>query len=375
MKTFNSAILLAALVACPASLAAQSSAYSVLGLGYPTHPLDVRSRSLGGGVASVAPPAAVNPATAVGFDRLTVVINTEAQFRSFDAGDTGVSGLEETRFPFAMVGGRMWSLPLGFAVSYATYADRTYDITTGDTVTLRGMPVAVSDRQQSRGAITDIRGAVGWLVSSRLAFGVGLHMLAGSAQLNVRRSFDDPYYAPLMYRDREVFQGYGVSLGASIAPVRAFRVGMSVRKDGELDVSHTGEPLGSYTLPTTLSGGFILSPISGVEWSATGIWRSWSEIQDDLVEDRAFDTWFAGTGLEIVDAVLGRPLRIGARYQMLPFSPGEEQPRELTVSLGTGLQFAAARALADVTIEHSFREGAGVTERVWSVSAALALRP
>jgi hypothetical protein len=69
------------------------------------------------------------------------------------------------------------------------------------------------------------------------------------------------------------------------------------------------------------------------------------------------------------------PLRLGARYATLPFSPTDEQAHEVNVSLGTGLAFAGNRGLLDLSLERAFRSGAGATERAWQVSVSLTVRP
>lgn len=370
-------LLLAAavLAVVPASLAGQSSVYSVLGLGFPVEPMDARARSMGGGVAAFEPRSATNPAAVMAFRRLTVLVNTETLIRSYEVGDTDVTGLQETRFPFAMLGGNIPGLPVFFGLSYATYLDRTYDVTASDTVTVRGAPIPVTDRLRSRGAVTDVRGALAWSVSPRVGVGVGAHVLSGTARLTTRRSFDDPYYATLNQSDDQAFQGFGVSAGLSLAPTNGIRLGVAVRTDGALETSRDGEPLESFALPMSVSAGLIAFPSARVRWAATGQWRSWSDTQADLPDDRAFDTWFVGSGLEVSRVLGSAPVRLGARYELLPFSPTDQQPLSLTLALGTGVQFAQNRAVADITVERSYRDGGGAREQAWSLSAALVIVP
>lgn len=366
---------LAALGALTGPLAAQGSIYSVLGLGFPGQPMGVRGRSLGGGTAVVEPRAALNPAAAAGFPRLTATVSGQTLVRDHSLDGTTSSGLQETRFPFGVVGGNVSGGPLSFALSYSMYADRTYDITTSDTLDLRGEAVPANDRLRSRGAITDVRGALAWTVSPQLFVGVGVHLLGGAARVNVTRSFANPRYATLQQSLNETFQGVGISAGAVLAPASTVRLGMSVRKDGPLDMDRDGASVQSFQLPTTVSGGIMVFPDPRVRLAATGIWRSWSEMQNDVGDDHAFDTWSAGTGLEVINLIGRLPLRVGARYETLPFSPTDEQPHDLTVAFGTGLQFASNRALIDVALERSIREGGGVTERAWGISAALVIVP
>lgn len=368
-------VTLIALGALTGPLAAQGSIYSVLGLGFPGQPMGVRGRSLAGGTAAIEPRAALNPAAAAGFGRLTASVTTQTQVREHSFDETTATGLQETRFPFGIVGGDVPGGPLSFSLSYSMYVDRTYDVTTSDTLDLRGEAVPAHDRLRSRGAITDVRGALAWTVSPRVFVGAGVHLLGGAARVNVTRSFDDPRYATLQQRLTETFQGVGVSAGAVLVPASAVRLGASVRKDGPLDLNRNGAFVRSWQLPTTVSGGIMVFPDPRVRLAATGVWRSWSETGGAVGDDRAFDTWSAGAGLEVSDLIGRLPIRVGARYETLPFSPTDEQPHDLTLAFGTGLRFASDRALIDVGLERSTREGGGVTERAWGVSAALVIVP
>jgi hypothetical protein len=106
------------------------------------------------------------------------------------------------------------------------------------------------------------------------------------------------------------------------------------------------------------------------------VWRSWSRTADFVktsADVRAFDTWVVGSGIELGGAAT--PLRLGFRFARLPYSPTDEQPREITLALGSGIRVAANRASVDFALERTLREGAGVTERVWQLSVALLLQP
>jgi hypothetical protein len=85
-----------------------------------------------------------------------------------------------------------------------------------------------------------------------------------------------------------------------------------------------------------------------------------------------------GTGIEFgADrAGLGRfPLRVGVRYAQIPFSPNAEQPTEWNFGIGTGVQFAANRAMVDVALERFQRDGAGATERGWYLTIGVTITP
>jgi hypothetical protein len=66
---------------------------------------------------------------------------------------------------------------------------------------------------------------------------------------------------------------------------------------------------------------------------------------------------------------------VGVRYAQLPFSPSNAQPREWNFSVGTGVLFAANRAVIDVALERFQRDGAGAEERGWYLAVGVKITP
>jgi hypothetical protein len=71
----------------------------------------------------------------------------------------------------------------------------------------------------------------------------------------------------------------------------------------------------------------------------------------------------------------GIPLRVGARYAQLPFSPSDEPASEYLLSAGTAMMFAGGRASLEATVERIMRDGAGAEERAWYLMFALTVTP
>jgi hypothetical protein len=69
------------------------------------------------------------------------------------------------------------------------------------------------------------------------------------------------------------------------------------------------------------------------------------------------------------------PVRVGVRYATLAFSPTDQQPHELNFALGTGIVFAERRAIIDVALERTMRDGGGASERAWQLSLMMTVRP
>jgi hypothetical protein len=370
------ATLSLASVAVATPLWGQASLYGVLGVGLPGQAVSVRSRALGWGLAAFDAGSAVNPAAVGLLGRLSVAATATTSFRKFSAGETTAEGLRQTRFLYGMVGGRVARSPFSFAISFAPYLDRTSDIASTDTITLRGNPVEVQDRVVADGGVSDLRGAIGWRVASRLQVGAAAHVLSGSTRLRTIRRFSDSAFVSLRDSNQASFSGFGMSVGASLNLSRHASIAVSFRSDTRLDRSIDSVEVGSVDLPVTVVGGIALAPLRALRWSSTVTWRNWSDVE--VEGTRSFDTWEVGAGLEIGGPDIGAsriPLRLGVRFAQLPFSPTDDQPTEWVASGGTAYPFARNRAVIEATVERVFRDGGGANERVWQLSFGLVLIP
>ena len=361
--------------------AAQVSVYGVFGIGYPGRPVVVAARAMGDGIAVLDPRSPVNPATVALQRRLRVSGMMVTSGRKYEIDNTVTGDLRDTRFAVALLAGPLGSSPLSFGVSYALYADRTYDLVTSDSVVVRGETIGVDDELSSDGGISDIRAAVGWFASPAFQIGAGLHLLSGSTRERVARRFDDAFYLPITQEGDVSYSGWGVSAGAVYTPFQRLRFGVTVRWDSELNADEPLLPTTEIQLPMTVTAGISALPLPALQWSASASWRSWSRGRDDLPADanvRVFDTWEVGTGLQFggPDLGVGRfPLRVGVRYAQLPFSGSDDQPREIDLTAGSGISFAADRAMLDFAVERVLRDGGGASERAWQISVGLSLRP
>ncbi len=363
-------------LAGPTPLAAQASLYGVVGLGIPGHAVGVRSRALGRGLAAFDAGSAVNPATVGLFGRLSVAASATASYRSISSGGTSADGLRQTRFLYAMVGGGLGRSPFAFAVSFGPYLDRTFDITSTDTIMLRGTPVEVQDRLAADGGVSDVRGAVGWRVTRRLHLGAAVHILTGSTRLKTVREFSDSAFVALRDSNQASFSGTGFSVGANLRISQRASVAVAFRSDSRLKRAIDTLETARVDLPITVTGGLALAPIPALRWSSTVTWRNWS--RTNIPSTPSFDTWEVGSGLELGGPDIGAsrlPLRLGVRYAQLPFSRNADQPTEWIAAVGTAYPFASNRALIDLTLERIFRDGGGASERVWQLSVSLSLVP
>jgi hypothetical protein len=373
-------LLLALLLLVSSDAIAQSSVYSVLGIGFVGRPIGTRARGTEGGVAAFDPGSALNPATVARFRQISVTGSIGTSVRSYEALGVSADGLSDTRSPFGQLAGWIRGTPVSFAFSFYPYADRTYHLITSDSVTIRGDEVGVSDRISSDGAVTDVGGTLAYSLSSRVSLGAALHLITGSTRAEASRSFDNPVYRDAVEQVLVGFSGIGVSGGFMATLHPRLRIAGSFRTDSDLKTVADSVPFSKVGLPVSVSGGLWLIPSEAIQLTGTVTHQSWSDAHGDLQAiggANAFDTWEVGTGVELggTPATKMVPLRLGFRYAELPFSPNDDQAREIGVSFGTAILFAGGRGIFDLSIERISRKGAGAEERAWYFTFALTGRP
>lgn len=371
-------VLVVALMALGTSdSSAQTSVYSVLGLGYPGRAISVRTRAMGGGLATLDPGSALNPGAVAAYRQLSTSVTVTSSFREYTVNDTTVAGLKDTRFAYASIGGPFGNAPVAFNLTFATYLDRTYDVVDTGRVEIRGDTVGYVENISSDGAVIDLRGAVAWEIDPKLRAGVAFHILSGTTENVFRRNFEGTDYAPLNRDDRVSFTGFGGSAGIVYLPEPYLRLAASVRINSDVSVKLTEDvTFGQTPLPTEVSGGVFFAPVPTIRFASTAIWRSWSNTAKGLLAPdaaNAYDTWEIGSGVEL-QGPGNLPLRFGFRYAQLPYSPAE-QAREINLSFGSGFGFAQGRATLEFAIERAMRDGGGAEEKVWMLSFELRVVP
>jgi len=351
--------------------------FGVLGPGFPGREAGVRTRAMGGGPLAVDPVSALNPGAVGAFSALTVVVASFQEFRQFTLGGVETGGLQQTRFPYAAVGGRLGTTPLAYALGFTQFTERTFNVATTDTVTLGGAPVEVNDDIASAGGVIDIRAALATRVSPVMSLGLGLHVLSGSSKLTTTRRFSDSTFRDFGQVVDAAYTGFGVSAGLVATPAPGLRLGASARVNSRLRRSVNDVLADRITLPVTLAAGVEMAVSPAVQMALSGAWRSWGGAAAEIGMGTAFNTWEAGAGIQLGGGAGGPPLpiRAGVRYATLPFSPTADQPRELNLSAGTSLNVAADRVRMEITLERVMRDGGGVTERSWELTAGFQMVP
>jgi hypothetical protein len=359
-------VLLQLAVGPSGRLAAQDSQLGIRGLGTPGKWESVRARSAGGAFAPFDAFSSLTDAALIDMRRMSGSVTGALSRRTVDIGGTETP-LRGTRFPVFVIGG-----PIGRRLviggGFSTYLDRTYGISTSDTIVIRGDSVGVQDVVTSDGAVSDLRVALAGRVTRWLAVGGGFHLLTGSTRVVATRTFSDTTYRNTTARDQVSYDGEGVSFSVLLDLTAALRVSGWYRADSKLTANIRGKSVAENDLPNSYGSALLWRPGTQFAIAGTATWRDWTASAPD--GHNTFN-WTAG-------AELGSPgtgFRLGARGGQMPFGASAEAPTEFGISAGIGKQFSAGRGRIDFGVERLERKGTGLNEHVWTFLLGLTVRP
>lgn len=354
-------------VAFAAPLRAQDSQFGMRGLGTPGRFESVRARSTGGAFGPFDAFSPLLEAALADVPRVSASVTTGTSWRSVDFG-TETGSLRSSRFPAFVLGGPI-ARRLILAAGFSTYLDRSFGLTTHDTIDVRGTPEPVTDQVTSDGAVSDLRIALAARVHSRLALGVGLHGLTGSTRVTAVRHFDDSTtYRTSTARDEIAYHGLGGSASALVDVSADLRLAVWARSDTKLRADIRGRTVANDDLPFSYGGGVRWRPGTEAVLAGAVAWRKWAGAGLN-----AHDTFNWSLGTEL--GSLTSPLRLGVRGGQMAFGPGAKAPTEFGVSVGIGKQFSGGRGRLDFGLERLQRKGSGLDERVWTFLLGLTVRP
>jgi len=362
------------------SAAAQAN-LSGQGLGFPTGQMSARAEGAGGAIAEIDPISLVNPA-ALGFiGTTTLFFQIEPEFRSVIVGNTK-DNTTTARYPlFAAV------LPIGanwaIGVSSATLLDRTWTTSTPSVLVLGTDTVNSTFTSGSSGSINDLRVAAAWAPFTYLRVGLGGHLMSGNDRLFVGHTFsDNAAFGNFADSSTLSFDGGAVSAGLELVAPKLAIASVSFRKGGRLNATRSDTALGHANVPDRL--GFSLAYIgaAGSEVAIRTALDKWSSLNGlNRGSSHAVDAWDTSIGADIAGPHLGSQplmLRLGGRWRTLPYEagPNNNKVKEQSLNAGVGTTFAGGRVLTDVTLAHARRDAnLGITERAWTLSIGLGIRP
>lgn len=364
---FTGLTVLVLTVSPSAHLPAQDSQFGIRGLGTPGKWESVRARSAGGAFAPFDAFSPLMDASLADIRRISASFTSGTSWRSF-AGDSGDISLRGTRFPALVIAGPLFGR-ISIGGGFSTYLDRTFGITTRDTIDLRGTPQPVSDEIRSDGSVTDLRLAAAARINRWIAIGAGFHMLTGSSRVVATRSFDDTTFRTSTSRDEVAYEGRGASISAVFDVQRDIRVAGWYRVDSKLRADVRGRTVVENDLPVSYGAGILWRPGGQAVIAGSAAWRNWASAGASA---NAHDTFNWALGAEVGSP--SSPIRFGLRGGQLPFGIGKA-PTEVGYSAGIGRQFSGGRGRLDLGLERLERKGSGLTERVWTFLLGLTVRP
>ena len=149
-----------------------------------------------------------------------------------------------------------------------------------------------------------------------------------------------------------------------------------------MNATRSDTALGHANVPDRL--GFSLAYIgaAGSEVAIRTALDKWSSLNGlNRGSSHAVDAWDTSIGADIAGPHLGSQplmLRLGGRWRTLPdeAGPNNNKVKEQSLNAGVGTTFAGGRVLTDVTLAHARRDAnLGITERAWTLSIGLGIRP
>ncbi|MGE0352240.1 MAG: hypothetical protein AB7I33_16650 [Gemmatimonadales bacterium] len=378
MRRFSLALLL---LVVPGTLWGQSSIFGIRGLGLPGRGLSARAWAMGGAPGLIDGQSQLNPAAVAMLPTMTAGFEVTPQWRNSTT-PAGSASLRSTEFPLFQVAGPIGGTHASLGLSYSNYTSRDFLITLAGTEMLRGTPVGYVDTLSSDGGINDLRLAAAYALSPKLLVGGGFHLLTGVNRMAQNRAYEDTSYRNIRQTTELSYAGWGVSAGLVYQATSRFTLAASLRSDGKVTVDQDSTGIYSVDLPYRmgLAAQYQFSP--RLLGAAQFDYRTWSGANSDLLVQGqlgAKNVTDISGGIEWVTDPRRpgrRPLRAGIHYRQLPFLVGPDQPTEFSLSLGTGMSFAANRGNVDLGLERVWRSaGADYDETGWQLVIGLTVRP
>ncbi len=373
-------LALATVLAGP--LVAQASEFGTRGFGLPLRPISVRASATGGAFGFFDIESASNPSSFAFVGRSNVSFQTVQTWTSAE-NPVGTASTRDNRYPGFMVAAPLGGTRLAIAVSASGYTDRNFSLASMDTVILRDEPVETTDTLTSLGGISDLRAAMAWRMSSKVQWGLGLHLLTGSNRITNHRVFSDTTYSGASEHSTISYLSYGLSIGVTARPIPILTLAGMARADTRIRIERDTAQAGRVNLPMTLGAGARLQLGRRLLMAGSATFRNWERSDSGLVAlgglgSRNTTEW--DVGFEFIPKPThpgSHPIRLGMYRSGLPFplQAGLVQ-RETGISAGTSLEFAGGRARSDITLSRVWRSGGpDFSERAVMLNAGISIRP
>ncbi|MDQ8161778.1 MAG: hypothetical protein P3C10_04245 [Gemmatimonadota bacterium] len=376
----HTVVALSAIALIAAPRAGAQGSVGGLGFGYPVGGGSVRTNATGGAFAEFDALTPTNPAALGGLSRTVITAQAEPELRRLSLnGVTEKSSLQ--RVPLVML---VFPARGGVAVglSATTFLDRTFSTVTTGSAFLDGKSVPTTDRTDVRGAINDLRAAVGWQVSSRVRLGVGGHLYTGENLATRERTFADTLaFGSVLDSSRVTYFGTALSVGGELTLGKGLAVLASYRRGNELNARVRDTIVSRATGPARtgfalrydgIVGSVFALGVEQMAWSQMAALGSRSVVATDAMN------WHAGA--EVAGPKFrGLPVLVRAGYARneLPFATANQQAREQRITTGIGIPVAREAASIDLSVQRATRTltGSAAKESAWLLGIGMQVRP
>lgn len=352
---------------------------STLGFGYPVGAGSIRVNGTAGAFGEFDLLSAINPAAVGGLQRAVIAAQAEPELRALTVGNVRERSNVQ-RVPLLAV---LFPAGKGFgvALSGSAFLDRSYVTNTTGSVAIDGRPVPTTDFENAKGAISDLRGAVGWQ-RGRIRLGVAGHVFTGSHLVARTRTFSDSLqYGGVVDSSRATFYGTALSTGAEVQLPAGVALLASWRAGNSLDARIRDTVRVAGSVPRRLGLGLRFDGIPGSVFAVGVEQVRWSDMAGlGSVAVRAQDATNWKVGAEVAGPRMREQpilLRAGIAGLALPFGTPAVSVRETRASVGVGLPIARDAASLDLSLQRAVRTpSAGtVREQAWLLGIGLQVRP
>jgi hypothetical protein len=369
----------AAIVSLGAGRAQAQANLSTQGFGFPTGQFSSRALGTGGAVAELDPLSPVNPASIALLPARMIYFQLEPEYRKVTLGNN-TEATTIARYPNVF-----GALPIGsnwvLSVGASTLLDRTSttSFTTHPTLST-GESVDMTTKYHIDGAMADVRVAAGWNASSWLRLGVGAHAITGHNLVSITQSFSDSTtFSPFTQSIVLGFTGAAGSAGVQVFG-KSLAAAFSIREGGALHVAAVDTVIGSAHVPARFGASLAYTGIANSAIAIRTSHDNWSSLNGLGTPGlKGVDAWDTSIGGDIAGPRVGNHivfLRAGFRTRTLPFQAAGNDVKENSITGGFGTTFATGRVLTDFALIHANRDaGLSATERAWTLSLGLTVRP
>lgn len=377
MRSVSAALALG-FAAAFASEAPAQAALSTQGFGFPTGQLSSRAWGTGGSIAEVDPLSPVNPATLSMIGTRLVNFQIEPEYRSVSSSG-GIDRTTTARYPvvFGAIPIKSWVVSLGSS----TLLDRTSTTIFPSTEPINNTErVETTNRERVDGAMDDVRLAGAWMPTNWFRVGLGIHGIVGHNLIATTQSFTDSTQFATFTEERLLgFSGFAASAGVELIS-KLFMGGVSYRQGANIQMSSNDSVITKARVPNHFGASLAYTGITNSSIAVRVAHDNWSALGPlGGPGFTAVDGWDSSVGADMAGPrFLGRTvfLRGGFRYRTLPFQADSNTVTEKSITAGVGTTFANQRALADIALIRAVRTaGVPATERAWTISIGLSVRP